>query len=100
MLVATDVAARGIHVDDISLVLQVDPPKTNKDYLHRARTRLPAPVKRGAVVQRSFCRYQGANRCAGSWVRPGSRPEPVEVVPGSDELAGLDGLPVPAWGLP
>jgi len=36
VLVATDVAARGIHVDDISLVLQVDPPKTNKDYLHRA----------------------------------------------------------------
>lgn len=36
VLVATDVAARGIHVDDVSLVLQVDPPRDHKDYLHRA----------------------------------------------------------------
>jgi superfamily II DNA/RNA helicase len=36
VLVATDVAARGIHVDDVSLVLQVDPPADHKDYLHRA----------------------------------------------------------------
>ncbi|MCX6422190.1 MAG: DEAD/DEAH box helicase [Actinobacteria bacterium] len=35
-LVATDVAARGIHVDDISLVVHVDPPADPKDYLHRA----------------------------------------------------------------
>ena len=36
MLVATDVAARGIHVDNVSLVMQVDPPGDHKDYLHRA----------------------------------------------------------------
>ncbi|WP_370939339.1 DEAD/DEAH box helicase [Amycolatopsis sp. cg13] len=36
VLVATDVAARGIHVDDISLVLHVDPAADHKDYLHRA----------------------------------------------------------------
>jgi superfamily II DNA/RNA helicase len=36
VLVATDVAARGIHVDGISLVMHVDPPKDPKDYLHRA----------------------------------------------------------------
>ena len=36
VLVATDVAARGIHVDGISLVVHVDPPKDPKDYLHRA----------------------------------------------------------------
>lgn len=36
VLVATDVAARGIHVDDVTLVLQVDPPMNSKDYLHRA----------------------------------------------------------------
>jgi len=34
--VATDVAARGIHVDDVSLVVHVDPPADPKDYLHRA----------------------------------------------------------------
>jgi hypothetical protein len=36
VLVATDVAARGIHVDGISLVLHVDAPSDPKDYLHRA----------------------------------------------------------------
>ncbi|GGK21564.1 RNA helicase [Pilimelia terevasa] len=36
VLVATDVAARGIHVDGVSLVLHVDPPRDSKDYLHRA----------------------------------------------------------------
>jgi superfamily II DNA/RNA helicase len=35
-LVATDVAARGIHVDDVSLVVHVDAPADHKDYLHRA----------------------------------------------------------------
>ncbi len=36
VLVATDVAARGIHVDGVSLVLHVDPPADSKDYLHRS----------------------------------------------------------------
>ena len=35
-LVATDVAARGIHVDDIGLVIQADPPEDHKSYLHRS----------------------------------------------------------------
>ena len=36
VLVATDVAARGIHVDHVDLVLQIDPPIDPKDYTHRA----------------------------------------------------------------
>ncbi len=36
VLVATDVAARGIHVDDVSLVVQVDPPNDHKTYVHRS----------------------------------------------------------------
>jgi superfamily II DNA/RNA helicase len=36
VLVATDVAARGIHVDNIDLVLNVDPAGDHKDYLHRS----------------------------------------------------------------
>ena len=36
MLVATDIAARGIHVDDIELVVHVDPPAEHKAYLHRS----------------------------------------------------------------
>ncbi|CAL9338143.1 DEAD/DEAH box helicase [Streptomyces sp. enrichment culture] len=34
-LVATNVAARGIHIDDLDLVVNVDPPADHKDYLHR-----------------------------------------------------------------
>jgi superfamily II DNA/RNA helicase len=36
VLVATDVAARGVHVDDIALVVHVDPPTEHKAYLHRS----------------------------------------------------------------
>ena len=36
VLVATDVAARGIHVDDVDVVVQFDPPSDHKTYLHRA----------------------------------------------------------------
>ncbi len=36
VLVATDIAARGIHVDDVSLVIHADPPVEHKAYLHRS----------------------------------------------------------------
>ncbi len=36
VLVATDVAARGLHVDDVDLVVHYDPPADHKDYLHRS----------------------------------------------------------------
>jgi superfamily II DNA/RNA helicase len=36
VLVATDVAARGIHVDDIDVVIHYDPPEDQKAYLHRS----------------------------------------------------------------
>jgi superfamily II DNA/RNA helicase len=36
VLVATDVAARGVHVDDVALVVHVDPPTEHKAYLHRS----------------------------------------------------------------
>ncbi|MEV0989400.1 DEAD/DEAH box helicase [Streptomyces sp. NPDC049949] len=34
-LIATNVAARGIHIDDLDLVVNIDPPTDHKDYLHR-----------------------------------------------------------------
>ena len=36
VLVATDIAARGIHVDDVTLVVHADPPVEHKAYLHRS----------------------------------------------------------------
>jgi superfamily II DNA/RNA helicase len=49
VLVATDVAARGIHVDDVSLVVHYDPPADHKDYLHRSG-RTARAGNDGAVV--------------------------------------------------
>jgi superfamily II DNA/RNA helicase len=49
VLVATDVAARGIHVDDISLVIQADAPDEYKTYLHRSG-RTGRAGKEGTVV--------------------------------------------------
>ena len=49
VLVATDVAARGIHVDDVALVIQVDPPEEYKTYLHRSG-RTGRAGKEGTVI--------------------------------------------------
>ncbi|WP_205705949.1 DEAD/DEAH box helicase, partial [Kineococcus indalonis] len=49
VLVATDVAARGIHVDDVDLVVHVDPPNDHKDYLHRSGRTARAGAK-GTVL--------------------------------------------------
>jgi superfamily II DNA/RNA helicase len=49
VLVATDVAARGIHIDDIDLVIQADAPDEYKTYLHRAG-RTGRAGRQGVVV--------------------------------------------------
>ncbi|KRB37147.1 DEAD/DEAH box helicase [Microbacterium sp. Root180] len=49
VLVATDVAARGVHVDDVELVIHVDPPTEHKAYLHRSGRTARAGAE-GAVV--------------------------------------------------
>ena len=49
VLVATDVAARGIHVDDVDLVVHFDPPADHKDYLHRSG-RTARAGERGTVL--------------------------------------------------
>jgi superfamily II DNA/RNA helicase len=48
-LVATDVAARGIHVDDVAAVIHFDPPEDPKDYVHRSG-RTGRAGRRGVVV--------------------------------------------------
>uniref|UniRef100_UPI00406BC35C DEAD/DEAH box helicase n=1 Tax=Nocardioides pelophilus TaxID=2172019 RepID=UPI00406BC35C len=48
-LVATDIAARGIHVDDVALVVHADPPAEHKAYLHRSGRTARAGAA-GAVV--------------------------------------------------
>ncbi|WP_285727671.1 DEAD/DEAH box helicase [Psychromicrobium xiongbiense] len=57
VLVATDVAARGVHVDDVELVIHVDPPTEHKAYLHRSG-RTARAGSEGTVVTLSLPEQQ------------------------------------------
>lgn len=89
VLVATDVAARGIHVDDISLVVQADAPDEYKTYLHRAG-RTGRAGKVGTVV--TLITRPRARRFAELLGRAEITAETHDVRPGDrllDELAAL-----------
>jgi superfamily II DNA/RNA helicase len=95
-LVATDVAARGIHVDDISLVLHVDPPADGKDYLHRSG-RTARAGSSGIVVTIVTPNEERAVRNLMS--AAGVRPEQRDAHPGNAEVSDLTGSRVPS-GIP
>lgn len=95
-LVATDVAARGIHVDDVSLVLHVDPPADAKDYLHRAgRT---ARAGQSGTVATLVLPHQ-VNPVSRMAHRAGARPARARVRAGDANLARLTGAE-PVTGIP
>jgi hypothetical protein len=60
-LVATDIAARGIHVDDVALVVHADPPVEHKAYLHRSGHRDHADDRR-AGARRAHPRPPGRHQ--------------------------------------
>ena len=88
VLVATDVAARGIHVDDISLVVHVDPPEDPKAYLHRAGRTARAGAH-GRVVTLALRHQRKAMQRLHE--KAGVSAEEHEVSPGSDNLSSLTG---------
>ena len=88
VLVATDVAARGIHVDDIGLVLQADPPADHKDYLHRAGRTARAGEK-GTVV--TFALPHQKRTMARLAEAAGLDVEPIRVLPGDQNVAAAGG---------
>ncbi|MBY8860571.1 DEAD/DEAH box helicase [Nocardia sp. CA2R105] len=93
VLVATDVAARGIHVDDISLVVHVDPPADPKDYLHRAgRT-----ARAGATGTVVTLVTEDERETAEHLVREaGIRPTHTKIRPGDRHLTDLTGARRPS----
>ena len=95
-LVATDVAARGIHVDGISLVVHVDPPTDYKDYLHRAG-RTARAGEAGTVVTIAMTKQQKS--IGGLTSRAGVTPRFVGVTPLSIELMKITGAQEPS-GVP
>ena len=86
VLVATDVAARGIHVDDVSVVVQADPPHDAKDYLHRAGRTARAGEK-GRVISLAAPRQR--RRMAQIAEKVGVRVEQRRLRPGDEELDEL-----------
>ncbi|MBN6777079.1 DEAD/DEAH box helicase [Pseudoclavibacter alba] len=83
VLVATDVAARGIHVDDIRLVLQADMPEEYKTYLHRAG-RTGRAGQRGTVI--TFIAPSRRRKMAALLDRAGVDAPMMPARPGGPEL--------------
>jgi superfamily II DNA/RNA helicase len=88
VLVATDVAARGIHVEGIALVLHVDPPHGPKEYLHRSGRTARAGAS-GTVVVLATVRQQRA--VAALTTRAGVNPGVQRARPGDPALNQLAG---------
>jgi superfamily II DNA/RNA helicase len=93
VMVATDVAARGIHVDDVDLVVHFDPPADPKDYLHRSGRTARAGAS-GTVV--SFVDISQSRDVARMLEAAAVTPTIVAVRPGAPEVRRLaeSGTPV------
>ncbi|MFF1651191.1 DEAD/DEAH box helicase [Streptomyces sp. NPDC058240] len=96
VLVATNVAARGIHVDNLDLVVNVDPPTDHKDYLHRGG-RTARAGESGSVVtlvtpnqRRDMTRLMSA---------AGIVPRTTQVRSGEEALSRITGAQTPS-GIP
>ncbi|MDT9692828.1 DEAD/DEAH box helicase [Streptomyces sp. P9(2023)] len=96
VLVATNVAARGIHVDQVDLVVNVDPPADHKDYLHRGG-RTARAGESGSVVtlvvpdqRKEVVRLMG---------EAGIRARVTQVRSGEAELSRITGAKTPS-GVP
>ncbi|AKN70355.1 DEAD/DEAH box helicase [Streptomyces sp. PBH53] len=95
-LVATNVAARGIHVDGLDLVVNVDPPGDHKDYLHRGG-RTARAGESGTVVTLVLPHQQRAmDRLMAD---AGITPRTLRIRPGEAELQRITGARTPS-GVP
>lgn len=92
-LIATDVAARGIHIDAVAAVVHYDPAADTKDYLHRSGRTARAGAT-GTVVslvtgdqQKTIRRMQKDMGMEGSFTRPGGGPSLSPVPTGSRPMS-------------
>jgi superfamily II DNA/RNA helicase len=92
VLCATDIAARGIHVDDVALVVHVDPPAEHKAYLHRSGRTARAGAG-GTVVTIATPDQAGEVRLLAR--QAGITPEVSAIKPGAREITALTGPAAP-----
>ncbi|WP_219461307.1 DEAD/DEAH box helicase [Nonomuraea rhizosphaerae] len=93
VLVCTDVAARGIHVDNISLVLHVDPPQDHKSYLHRGGRTARAGEKGTVVTLVLPSERRSTDQLTR---RAGIHPFRLKATPGHPRVAEVTGARVPS----
>jgi superfamily II DNA/RNA helicase len=108
VLVATDIAARGIHVDDVNLVVHADPPVEHKAYLHRSGRTARAGAE-GTVVTlmidsqvsdvRTLTRKAGVKPTITRFSGP-SHPVLQEIAPGERDFSGPIVLETPTSQAP
>jgi superfamily II DNA/RNA helicase len=93
VLVATDVAARGIHVDDVDVVVHYDPPEEHKAYVHRSG-RTARAGNEGIVA--TFVLWNQELEVERLQRRLGMREPIIEVFSNDPRLADLESLDSPA----
>ncbi|MFD4968803.1 DEAD/DEAH box helicase [Streptomyces sp. NPDC058424] len=92
-LVATNVAARGIHIDDLDLVVNVDPPTDHKDYLHRGGRTARAGGSGSVVTLVLPEQKRDITRLMSD---AGIRPRTASIKSSDEELATLTGAREPS----
>ncbi|MFE2849655.1 DEAD/DEAH box helicase [Streptomyces lavendulae] len=96
VLVATNVAARGIHVDNLDLVVNVDPPTDHKDYLHRGGRTARAGESGSVVTLVTPNQRRDMTRLMAT---AGITPQTTQVRSGEAELRRITGARTPS-GIP
>ncbi|MFJ2113444.1 DEAD/DEAH box helicase [Streptomyces sp. NPDC087850] len=96
VLVATNVAARGIHIDNLDLVVNVDPPSDHKDYLHRGG-RTARAGESGSVV--TLVLPNQRREMTRLMADAGITPQTTQVRSGEAELSRITGAQAPS-GVP
>jgi superfamily II DNA/RNA helicase len=97
VIVATDVAARGIHVDGIDLVIHADPPAEHKAYLHRSGRTARAGAGGTVITLQERAKAADVRKLMR---QAGVVPLAATVVPGSALLRTIAGEPVAPVTLP
>ena len=92
VIVATDIAARGIHVDGIDLVIHADPPTEHKAYLHRSGRTARAGATGTAITLQTPAQAAAVRDLMR---KAGVVPLSASVTPGSALLRSIAGEPVP-----
>ncbi|WP_290658469.1 DEAD/DEAH box helicase [Kocuria sp.] len=88
VLVATDVAARGVHVDDVELVVHIDPPAEHKSYLHRSGRTARAGASGSVITIATTEERSDVNKLM---KKAGVTPRVDQVAPGSEVVKDLVG---------